>query len=270
MKAQIFADFHEAYEANVEIQSDKKIEIVIDWMIKDFIKPIPPDTIRFFVTIQCERYYNGLVLGNQDCFDYLLTYDTELLSLPKARLMVGFPAWVHINDSMDKEFSVSTVISGRVGLPGHNMRKELLARREEIKIPNKIYFSTINKFDTDYSKELTLGYNHFCKDVVMDSMFHIAIDSVNRENFFSEKLIDPLITKTVPIFWGCPNLGDFFNLDGIIKVNSVDDIISTCNVLTEKDYYSRADAINENFDKAVKLSDYGKCIERTINNILNG
>jgi hypothetical protein len=60
------------------------------------------------------------------------------------------------------------------------------------------------------------------KKYLFNSQFHIAIESTSTINYFSEKLIDALITKTVPIYWGCPNIGDFFDTRGIISINDID------------------------------------------------
>jgi hypothetical protein len=29
---------------------------------------------------------------------------------------------------------------------------------------------------------------------------------------------------TIPIFWGCPNIGDYFNLDGMEVFNTIDEL----------------------------------------------
>ena len=45
-------------------------------------------------------------------------------------------------------------------------------------------------------------------------MFQIAIDSFRREYQITEKLLDPLLTKTIPIYYGCTNVGEYFNRYG--------------------------------------------------------
>jgi hypothetical protein len=83
-------------------------------------------------------------------------------------------------------------------------------------------------------------------------MFNISIENLQHTNWFTEKLIDVLRTGTVPIYWGCPNIGDFFNIKGFIIVNSLEDIVNVVNNLTEDDYTSRLEYIKENFDKALQ------------------
>jgi hypothetical protein len=58
------------------------------------------------------------------------------------------------------------------------------------------------------------------------------------------------VTKTVPIYWGCPNIDKYFEIRGFILVSNEDDIIHTINCLTPEDYYSRLAFIEENFHRA--------------------
>ena len=77
------------------------------------------------------------------------------------------------------------------------------------------------------------------------------------KNYFTEKILDCFATYTIPIYYGCPNIGDFFNIDGIIVFDTVDDLINKVNHLTEEDYYSRKNAMKDNYDREnlYKLSD---------------
>jgi hypothetical protein len=39
-------------------------------------------------------------------------------------------------------------------------------------------------------------------------MFHIAVENSFSENWYTEKIGQAFISKTLPIYWGCPNLED--------------------------------------------------------------
>ena len=80
-----------------------------------------------------------------------------------------------------------------------------------------------------------------------DYMFSVAIE--NMDNWFTEKIIDCFLCGTVPIFYGTPNIGKWFNTDGIITLEDGFDI----EELTEEMYYSRMDAIKDNFERALKM-----------------
>ena len=38
-------------------------------------------------------------------------------------------------------------------------------------------------------------------ELFIDSMFHIAIENNKAINYFTEKLIDCFVSKTIPIYW---------------------------------------------------------------------
>ena len=66
--------------------------------------------------------------------------------------------------------------------------------------------------------------------------------------YFSEKLIDCFQTKTVPVYWGCPAIGEYFNIDGMIIVGDIDEMIYRINSLKPGDYEKVVDAIEENYE----------------------
>jgi hypothetical protein len=189
-------------------------------------------------------------------FDIILTWDEKLLKLPNAkRFLQPYSAhWVDIlnYNNWNKEFSISTVVGGKSETVGHKMRHELYDRQEEIKTLKRFFCSgnwpRSNPFNNPY-----LGKS---KDPLFNSMFHICIENVGRrKNAITEKLIDALVTKTIPIHWGCTNLDEFFDTRGIIVCKDVDDIIETSNQLTPELYYSMKPYIENNFKNALKYFD---------------
>lgn len=50
-------------------------------------------------------------------------------------------------------------------------------------------------------------------------MFSIIIENNSVDNYFTEKLLNCFAVGTVPIYLGCPNIGEFFNRNGIIEVS---------------------------------------------------
>jgi hypothetical protein len=57
------------------------------------------------------------------------------------------------------------------------------------------------------------------------------------------------MTGTIPIYYGMPNIGDFFNKDGIIILN--DDF--KIEDLTFDLYKTKINAVIDNFERAKKL-----------------
>jgi hypothetical protein len=265
-RVKVYANFEEALDPVIMVESDKDVEIIIDYLIPDELpKPIPPDTIRFVLTIQPEQHFNDLIRRYQDNFHHLLTFMPSMLSLPKAIFFIGLTPFCTPDPSTEKTFGVSCVFSGRNCLPGHKLRHELWQRQNEIRIPRYFYTG----LRSGQTGGIPLPVEKKAKNVVMDTMFHIAIDSYDYDNSFSEKLIDPLIRMSLPIYWGAHNVLEYFNPLGILHVSTVSDIINACNSLTPDDYLQRLPAIRENFATGMNYYDYGKQLQRIIQKVLN-
>jgi hypothetical protein len=81
---------------------------------------------------------------------------------------------------------------------------------------------------------------------LFNSMYSVAIESSQEENYFTEKLIDCLITKTIPVYWGCPNIYHYFDTSYWIKM---EDVLE--NNYTEEHYLDNMEKINVNCEKAI-------------------
>ena len=58
------------------------------------------------------------------------------------------------------------------------------------------------------------------------------------------------MTGTVPIYWGCPSIGNFFNTDGMILFNEIGELNKILKEISFEQYVKMKDAIEENFEKA--------------------
>lgn len=56
-----------------------------------------------------------------------------------------------------------------------------------------------------------------------------------------------IVSKTVPIYYGCPNIGDYFDLNGIIIVNDENDCIAKINKLNKNTYKKMKPYVEKNF-----------------------
>lgn len=143
--------------------------------------------------------------------------------------------------------------------PGYRLRRELWARQNEIEIPTM--FHTSLKAFLGATNPLPKGE----KESLFYSAFHVCIENQSVKHYFTEKLIDSFLTYTLPIYWGCPNIGNYFNLDGMIIVDSIDALIPRLNNLTLDYYNDRMDAIIENRKIAETYANYSERIESIIN-----
>lgn len=73
--------------------------------------------------------------------------------------------------------------------------------------------------------------------------FSVVIENVRERNYFSEKLVDAILCRCVPIYWGCPNIGDFFDPAAIIQCESAADVRRAIEQMSEAEFEARAPAL---------------------------
>ena len=247
----------------------KQIEVYVDRFPES---PPKGDIIRIVLLNEPHKISKllRLVKNKKDWYDYVFTYYEPLLcDNDKAVWFLGAQGWVKYYKFPEKEFSVSTVVGGKriKGLLGHGMRHHLWHMMHRISVPKKFYLSSAYKYNNaDYDNNLVL---HESKAPLFDSMFHIVIENISLQNMFTEKIIDCFQTKTVPIYYGAPNIGNYFDIDGILVVNSVNDIIRTCNALTPKLYEHMMDSIETNYTLSMGWMNFNKNLDTTIEKTLN-
>jgi hypothetical protein len=245
---------------------DSSVEIWIDTF--NGVADSNADT-KIFVGIEPQEIIgkNQSIINNKYNFDYILTYDENLLeTLDNAVLFEYGTKWVEIDkyDYPEKEFSVSTVCGHKSITKSHRQRQKLWMSQDKIEIKKNFFLS---KFGGPkiFEGNKVLGDSKF---PLFDSMFHICIENVPKKYFFTEKLIDCLLCKTIPIYVGCSNVEDYFNVEGIILAKDNEDIIKICNSLTEEDYQKRINAIEENYEKALKWTDLPERLAEKIKEII--
>jgi hypothetical protein len=89
------------------------------------------------------------------------------------------------------------------------------------------------------------------KSIALDPyMFSIVIENDKYSTYFTEKLTDCFATGTIPVYWGTPDVGNYFKTDGILMLNSSFDPAD----LTPDLYYSKIDAVQDNFERVMSMS----------------
>lgn len=147
---------------------------------------------------------------------------------------VGIP-WL-INKSIDdlithtipdKTKFISIATSNKTYTKGHRDRIEFAMK--------------IKRYFGSYVDLFGRGFNDFDDkwDVVSPYKFHISIENSVENNYFSEKIVDPILAYTLPIYYGCPNISDFFDLPEylqILNLNSFDTIKKKIKYIIENDH----------------------------------
>ena len=85
--------------------------------------------------------------------------------------------------------------------------------------------------------------------------FNVAMENYQDGYYFTEKICNCFASRVVPIYYGCPNIGEYFDTDGIVICDSPDDVIEkTQEILKnpEDEYNKRISAIEDNFARVQK------------------
>ena len=201
----------------------------------------------------------------KDYFSGILTWNEELIDTCDNAIEFTYSGQTLDNDYVKsiskKEFNVSFLCGVKSLVEGHKLRQEVYQLKDQIRIPKK-WFYVLEDYDhetdtrpgyTEYSKDLShipegvdpISYGR--RVLFDDSMFNVVIENVNHNNWYN-KIGDNFATKTVPIYWGCPNLAKFgYDESGIIRFSTKEELLDILNNLTPEKYYEMLPAIEHNY-----------------------
>lgn len=175
-------------------------------------------------------------------FDLILTYDEELLkNFPyKTKFMCPDSSTFADEDCkiQQKTNLISIVYSNKKDLPGHALRHKIV---DEF-LP-KINYNKISLYGTGCGKPIETK-----AEGTTQYMFQLAIENAQRKNYFADKILDCFACGTIPIYWGCENISDFFDKRGILSFNNLDELKIILENLDEQKYYSMLEYAKINYD----------------------
>lgn len=216
-------------------------------------------------------------ISNYQFFDIILAWGQDILDkCPNALFFPFGISWLdqdYINniDSVNKRFEVSFLCGGKQRIEGHHLRHRLHKRENEIAIPKQWYY-TLPDYDYNGGHHTIVRYDGkppgYEKLRLWESMFSICVENSSNRGYHTEKIIDAFLSKTVPIYWGCPNLEELgYDPNGFIYCKDENEIIIETNKLTIEDYYSRKEAIEYNFELAKHYANLAKRLADTLEEI---
>jgi hypothetical protein len=88
-------------------------------------------------------------------------------------------------------------------------------------------------------------------EALNDYMFSIAIENDKSDNYFTEKLTDCILTGTVPIYYGATNIQDFFDVEGMIIFDTIEELNAIIDSLTPELYEQKYKALVKNYVAAL-------------------
>ena len=171
----------------------------------------------------------------------------------------------NINDVVHNNFCLFSVSN-----PNCNKRNDFFNKLQKYKHINSCgkLFNNM-KCPTDFTSS---EYN----DIIKTHKFMICFENETVPNYFTEKLIIAYYYNTIPIYWGCPNIDNYVNIDSILYLRpnyseeEENDIIKQIIYLDNNpdEYKKKYESI---FFKNEQLPDEFNTekIKEKINNVLN-
>jgi hypothetical protein len=139
-------------------------------------------------------------------------------------------AWVKPKFRDAKKTKVCSLIaSQKCSLPGQCLRHVIAESGKNIDLFGHRYHSI---------KDKSIALDEYA--------FSVVIENVQVPGYFTEKLIDCILRKTVPVYWGDPQINKHFDKSGILELSEIDD-------LSLQRYDSLVKIVNHNFELAISL-----------------
>lgn len=234
----VFTDSH--FNTPIVDKVDSKIKIA--WLLES--KEITPHAYQE-------------IINNEHKFNFIFTHDEDLLNRNNkyVKTIVGASRVEDINWSLhDKTKLVSMIASNKKITKGHNFR-HLIAEQLSSKYNIDMWGS---------------GYKFFKNktEPLKDYAYTICVMNTNVKNYFTEILVDPISLGCVPILWGCPNISEYFNKEGIITFTNIEELDSILDTITFEDYNLRKDAILENIEIAKTMKSTDDLVFKKIKQII--
>ena len=177
-----------------------------------------------------------------DQYDFVLTHDPYLLSKYPSKTKKSIFGGCWVNESsyglVEKSKSMSMIYSDKKFMPGHKLRHEIA----------ESHIDSLDLYGRGSSNPIDRK-----EDALSDYRYSIAIENCSQENYFTEKLLDCFSVGTIPVYFGCPNIEDYFDPEGVITFSCREEFLDLLPKLTEDTYNKKIDSVKSNF---IKFKDY--------------
>lgn len=260
---------------------DKPITIFNDYIPS--IQELNINPINILILNEPNEYFGHHIsaINNNHLFSLILTWsDLVLNNTPNSFLL--HPAekkldddYINIfNNNLEKKFEVNFLRGILNKVEGHSVRHKLFDLENEITTPH-IFWPVLDDFNWEQmsrpgdDKDGNSIWSEGKKQIWnRNSMFHICIENTRHNNYYTEKIQDCFYTKTIPIYWGCPNIGNFWDKEGIIMIEDEKQAVELINNLTPEDYHKRLPHIENNYKLVLEKGCFYKRLELILDKII--
>lgn len=103
---------------------------------------------------------------------------------------------------------ISVIVSDKLLKNGHRIRRDFLSNlKNEFEGKVDFWGNSVNRPTLDKI------------DAILPYKFHIAIENCSIPHYWTEKIMDPIIGYSVPIYCGCTNIQEYFSEESMCVFN---------------------------------------------------
>ena len=257
-------------EPILKLKSEENIDFYIDTQeyhpnsnIKVYIQSEPLTILSNYYKLDLVKYLNN----NHSKYNYIFCYDPTSIQAPNVLPKLCAGTWIpkeyYSNiDISKKEFLISNLTGFKLMCKAHLYRRELYINQEKFQeFPIVFFRSSAPPIIPEICPNLNplIPKDLSAKTILFDSFqYSIVIENTREKNCFSEKIMDCLITKTIPIYYGCENIGDYFDTTGWIildDTNFLETLYTKLHSLTPTYYTEHLPIVEKNYETALTLAD---------------
>lgn len=130
-----------------------------------------------------------------------------------------------------KKKRMSIIVSKHDDQHLYSFRQELLRKLLVSNLPIDIFGRGLSIDDRRYKGAPDEKY-----EGLFPYEFSVAIENSSEKNYVTEKISDCILTETVPIYLGAPNIGDLFDSRSFISLDERDPVGQIRRIFTSEDY----------------------------------
>jgi hypothetical protein len=112
---------------------------------------------------------------------------------------------------LPKPRKMSMMLSRKRFMPGHRYRYELAREILRNKLDVDIWGNGADQLIREFGQlpQIKGGFRSH-ESLLKDYVYNLAIENTRHPAYFSEKLLDPLVYRTIPVYLGCTALDQWF------------------------------------------------------------
>ena len=232
----------------------------------------PNDNLKFYIQREADVIHKtySYLRENIHKYNLIFCYDPTQLVATNVIKVIHAGTWLEPSfyesiDVQKKEYSISNLTGWKTGCFAYYLRHLLYQNQLAFKqFPITFYRSSAHIIIPEIGINPLIPKEPLSSKYILfeKHQFSIVIENTRERNLFSEKLMDCVITKTIPIYYGCANVEEYFDTTGWIiltnEENFLQDLYNELHKLNELYYMKYIDIVEKNYKTAIQCSNKEK------------